>query len=126
LKSGAEGTSRTAVEESLGGKDEARAGKEGERGCPVTVRGPVRAFSKSPTNEVRNFLQLGFFGLWRVCFPPCVVRPGRRVPVQGLSEGSRGFRDRLPAWRGPGTVIKLGHQSYEKSKRNQVYGTWSQ
>ena len=25
------------------------------------------------------------FGLWRVCFPPCLVRPGRRLPVQGLS-----------------------------------------
>ena len=37
------------------------------------------------------------FGLWRVCFPPCLVRPGRRLPVQGLSEGSLGFRDRLPA-----------------------------
>jgi hypothetical protein len=24
-----------------------------------------------------------------VCFPPCLVRPGRRLPVQGLSEGSR-------------------------------------
>ena len=41
-----------------------------------------------------------FFGLWRVCFPPCLrlVRPGRRLPVQGLSEGSLGFRDRLPAF----------------------------
>ena len=37
------------------------------------------------------------FGLWRVCFPPCLVRPGRRLPVQGLIEGSLGFRDRLPA-----------------------------
>ena len=37
------------------------------------------------------------FGLWRVCFPPCLVRPGRRLPVQGLNEGSLGFRDRLPA-----------------------------
>ena len=39
----------------------------------------------------------GDFGLWRVCFPPCLVRPGRRLPVQGLSEGSLGYRDRLPA-----------------------------
>ena len=30
------------------------------------------------------------FGLWRVRFPPCLVRPGRRLPVQGLSEGSLG------------------------------------
>jgi len=41
------------------------------------------------------------FGLWRVYFPPCLVRPGRRMPVQGLSEGSRGFRDSYPR-RGPG------------------------
>jgi hypothetical protein len=33
---------------------------------------------------------LYFFGLWRVCFPPCLVRPDRRLPVQGLSEGSLG------------------------------------
>ena len=43
------------------------------------------------------------FGLWRVRFPPCLVRPGRRLPVQGLSEGSLGYLDRLPASRGPGT-----------------------
>jgi len=67
-----------------------------------------------------------FFGLWRVRFPPCLVRPGRRLPVQGLSEGSLGFRDRLPAWRGPGTGLKLCHQGYQKSKRNLVYGIWSQ
>ena len=66
------------------------------------------------------------FGLWRVCFPPCLVRPGRRLPVQGLSEGSLGFRDRLPAWRGPGTGLKLCHQGYQRSKRNLVYGIWSQ
>ena len=66
------------------------------------------------------------FGLWRVCFPPYLVRPGRRLPVQGLSEGSLGYRDRLPAWRGPGTGLKLCHQGYQKSKRNLVYGIWSQ
>jgi len=34
-----------------------------------------------------------------VFFPPCLVRPGRRLPVQGLSEGSlgHGYLDRLPA-----------------------------
>ena len=66
------------------------------------------------------------FGLWRVRFPPCLVRPGRRLPVQGLSEGSLGYLDRLPAWRGPGTGLKLCHQGYQKSKRNLVYGIWSQ
>ena len=40
-----------------------------------------------------------------MCFPPYLVRPGRRLPVQGLSEGSLGYRDRLPAWRGPGTGL---------------------
>jgi len=70
--------------------------------------------------------QLWVFGLWRVCFPPCLVRPGRRLPVQGLNEGSLGFRDRLPAWRGPGTGLKICHQGYQKSKRNLVYGFWSQ
>ena len=44
------------------------------------------------------------FGLWRVYFPPCLVRPGRRMPVQGLSEGSRGFRDSYPR-RGPGVRV---------------------
>ena len=29
------------------------------------------------------------FGLWRVRFPPCLVRPGRRLPVQGLSSLTR-------------------------------------
>ena len=66
------------------------------------------------------------FGLWRVRFPPCLVRPGRRLPVQGLSEGSLGFLGRLPAPRGPGTGLKLCHQGYQKSKRNLVYGIWSQ
>jgi len=71
--------------------------------------------------------QTNVFGLWRVCFPPCLVRPGRRLPVQGLSEGSLGFRDRLPAERGPGTGLKLCHQGYyQKSKRDLVYGIWSQ
>ena len=41
------------------------------------------------------------FGLWRVRFPPCLVRPGRRL-VQGLSEGSLGCLDRLHGAPGPG------------------------
>ena len=45
--------------------------------------------------------------LWRVRFPPCLVRPGRRLPVQGLSEGSLGCLDKLPAWRGPGTLSQV-------------------
>ena len=41
---------------------------------------------------------LSFFGLWRVCFPPCLVRPGRRLPVQGLSEGSLGYPVSFGLW----------------------------
>ena len=26
------------------------------------------------------------FGLWRICFPPVLVRTGRRLPVQALGE----------------------------------------
>ena len=31
------------------------------------------------------------FGLWRICFPPVLVRTGRRLPVQALG------RDRVEA-----------------------------
>ena len=37
------------------------------------------------------------FGLWSVCFPPILIRTDRRLPVQGLSEGSLGYLDGLPA-----------------------------
>ena len=56
-------------------------------------------------------------GLWRVCFPPCLVRPGRRLPVQGLSEGSLG----------PGRenrATKFG-DSRKKGKKGQ-WCSWSQ
>ena len=46
-------------------------------------------------------LLLRVFGLWRVRFPPVLVRTGRRLPVQGLSEGSLGYLDRLPRVAGP-------------------------
>ena len=26
------------------------------------------------------------FGLWRICFPPVLIRTGRRLPVQALGE----------------------------------------
>ena len=72
----------------------------------------------SKVNELRSSRRRRAF--------PCLVRLGRRLPVQGLSEGSLGFLDRLPAERGPGTGLKLCHQGYQKSKRNLVYGIWSQ
>ena len=68
----------------------------------LTSRLSLRAFG--PLEGVVAFglfkfciLSLPDLGLWRVCFPPCLVRPGRRLPVQGLSEGSLGYLDRLPA-----------------------------
>ena len=33
-----------------------------------------------------RLLHLSNFGLWRVCFPPVLVRTGRRLPVQALGE----------------------------------------
>ena len=41
---------------------------------------------RDPTSRglyVRVFL---VFGLWRICFPPVLVRTGRRLPVQALGE----------------------------------------
>ena len=66
------------------------------------------------------------FGLWRVRFPPVLVRTGRRLPVQAL--GERGVLVSLTGYprRGPGTGLKLCHQGYQKSKRNLVYEIWSQ
>ena len=68
----------------------------------------------------------GGFGLWSVCFPPVLVRTGRRLPVQAL--GERGVLVAVTGypWRGPGTGLKLCHQGYQKSKRNLVYEIWSQ
>ena len=31
-------------------------------------------------------VKLTVFGLWRICFPPVLVRTGRRLPVQALGE----------------------------------------
>jgi len=41
------------------------------------------------------------------CQRGMVAPAGRRLLVQGLSEESLGCRDRSPAWRGPGTSVKL-------------------
>ena len=40
-------------------------------------------------------------------FPSCLIRPGRRLPVQGLSEGSLGFldSDRLPSSSSGSTLV---------------------
>ena len=91
-----------------------------QRRAPPDPRGPE---ARPSSSRARSSL----FGLWRICFPPVLVRTGRRLPVQALGErGSLGYRDRLPARRGPGTGLKLCHQGFQKSKRNLVYGVWSQ
>jgi len=44
------------------------------------------------------------FRLWSVCVPPSSLGPVGICIVPGtISRGSLGFRDRLPAERGPGT-----------------------
>ena len=53
---------------------------------------------------------LEVFGLWRVCFPPCLVRPGRRLPVQGLSEGS--LVDKVTVTR---VMYVYYYRTYEKA-----------
>ena len=50
---------------------------------------PLAALLRSCVLEIVVF-GLGFhhdsFGLWRICFPPVLVRTGRRLPVQALGE----------------------------------------
>ena len=71
---------------------------------PVTSHGqPARAPAHSHRAEQ-------FFGLWRVRFPPCLVRPGRRLPVQGLSEGRN-----LDGFRGLYTETRLGPETFHRS-----------
>ena len=73
------------------------------------------------------------FGLWRVCFPPCLVRPGRQVPVQGLSEGSRGWNGWLyvyycrtyeKAVSGGGEREKGGHVLRDTTSRGLYVRVW--
>ena len=64
------------------------------------------------------------FGLWTSegvpVLPPCLVRPGRRLPVQGLSEGSLGFLDRLPAERGRDLVEALSPELPEIKEKSGI------
>ena len=60
------------------------------RGASFLVEDPDRNTIKKLSPKAVALV----FGLWRVCFPPYLVRPGRRLPVQGLSEGSLGCRMR--------------------------------
>ena len=60
---------------------------------PVTIMGDPEIEDEVPRPsrvlEVADNLDVACpVGLWRVRFPPFLVRPGRRLPVQGLSEGS--------------------------------------
>ena len=49
-----------------------------------------------------------------------LVRPSRLPHQPGtISRGSLGFHDRLPAERGPGTGLKLGHQGYQEEEEEE-------
>ena len=64
------------------------------------------------------------FGLWSVRFPPALVRTARRLPVEALCEsGVLVALTGNPRGGAPGPVL---YQGYQKSKRNLVYGIWSQ
>ena len=61
------------------------------------------------------------FGLWRVRFPPCLVRPGRRLPVQGLREGSLGFRDSYPRGGARDRVEALSPELPEIKEKSGIW-----
>jgi len=64
------------------------------------------------------------FGLWSVHFPPVLVRTARRLLVEALGErGVLVAGTGYPRDGAPGPVL---YQGYQKSKRNLVYGIWSQ
>ena len=46
----------------------------------------MRCVHKSLSLSLSPSLSLKFFGLWRIRFPPVLVRTGRRLPVQALGE----------------------------------------
>ena len=58
--------------------------EEGRRQCKHQGRQGACAWGAAYSLSLSLSL-FKFFGLWRVRFPPCLVRPGRRLPVQGLS-----------------------------------------
>ena len=39
-----------------------------------------------PADARATFIAREVFGLWRIFFPPVLVRTGRRLPVQALGE----------------------------------------
>ena len=98
------------------GGDRASAPTLGSK-CRDLPGRPGRQGGETPAADRGGEHWQGAFGLWRVRFPPCLVRPGRRLPVQGLSEGSLG----------PGRenrATKFG-DSRKKGKKGQ-WCSWSQ
>ena len=83
------------------------------------------AFSPSHSQAVVCSHRDLLFGLWRVCFPPCLVRPGRRLPVQGLSEGSLGYSTHSPPGGGHaprGAPSTRGARSLGRTHRPRLPG----
>ena len=54
--------------------------------APQGWRGPSVPPLVSPSGGAHMGVQVPVFGLWRVRFPPVLVRTGRRLPVQALGE----------------------------------------
>ena len=59
-----------------------------ERRVLVALTGYPRGGAPGLRVFVRHRLhdEILVFGLWRICFPPVLVRTGRRLPVQALGE----------------------------------------
>ena len=100
--------------------------------------GPGRSFVTRATRNQREiwYMESGpsrvnaplegpvIFGLWGVRFPLVLVRTGRRLPVQALCE--RGVLVAVTGYPRDGAPGPVLYQGYQKSKRNLVYGIWSQ
>ena len=69
-------------EKAVSGGGERELEKGGHVLRDTTSRGLYVRFWPPHTSERRG----GLFGLWRVRFPPVLVRTGRRLPVQALGE----------------------------------------
>ena len=55
------------------------------RDHPVMEIVPNKALSLSLSLSLTGYPRNGsHFGLWRVCFPPVLIRPARRLPVEAL------------------------------------------
>ena len=68
------------------------------------------------------------FGLWRVCFPPVLIRTARRLPVEALVAESRMYvyyyRTYEKAVSGGGEREKGGHVLRDPTSRGLYVRVW--